>query len=202
MAADVRRLPHAYERLCSRRTAPLFTGTTNGRGDKDVRPYTAAVHVLAVTTVTAGGMGATISLRDLPKGGPMEPVPSQVVVGVDGSAASDAAVRWATQEATIRRLSLKLLHVVAPSVLDSTMAPDGTWTQRQEDQARQIIEQAQRIVDEQTGDKAPSVQAQVGLTPDGGHLTGGTAGPAGKDVRMSGGVVGTPRSFGSRLPAW
>ena len=91
----------------------------------------------------------------------MEPVPSQVVVGVDGSAASDAAVRWATQEATIRRLSLRLVHVVAPSVLDSTMAPDGTWTQQQEDQARQIIEQAQRIVDEQTGDKPPSVQAQV-----------------------------------------
>ena len=90
-----------------------------------------------------------------------EPVPSQLVVGVDGSAASDAAVRWATREATIRRLPLKLLHVVAPSVLDSTMAPDGTWTQQQEDQARQIIEQAQRIVDAQTGDKPPSVQAQV-----------------------------------------
>ena len=90
-----------------------------------------------------------------------EPVPSQLVVGVDGAAASDAAVCWATREATIRRLPLRLLHVVAPSVLDSTMAPDGTWTQQQEDQARQVIERAQRIVDEQAGDKPPSVQAQV-----------------------------------------
>ena len=42
----------------------------------------------------------------------------------------------------------------------------------------------------------------VGLTPDGGHLTGGTAGPAGRMSVWRASVRSTPRSFGSRLPAW
>ena len=42
----------------------------------------------------------------------------------------------------------------------------------------------------------------VGLTPDGGHLTGGTAGPAGRMSVCRASVGSTPRSFGSRLPAW
>ena len=43
---------------------------------------------------------------------------------------------------------------------------------------------------------------RVGLTPDGGHLTGGTAGPAGRMSVCRASVGSTPRSFGSRLPAW
>jgi hypothetical protein len=42
----------------------------------------------------------------------------------------------------------------------------------------------------------------VGLTPDGGHLTGGTAGPAGRMSVCRASVGSTPRSFGNRLPAW
>ena len=42
----------------------------------------------------------------------------------------------------------------------------------------------------------------MGLTPDGGHLTGGTAGPAGRMSVWRASVRSTPRSFGSRLPAW
>jgi transcriptional regulator with XRE-family HTH domain len=42
----------------------------------------------------------------------------------------------------------------------------------------------------------------LGLTPDGGHLTGGTAGPAGRMSVCRASVASTPRSFGSRLPAW
>jgi nucleotide-binding universal stress UspA family protein len=91
----------------------------------------------------------------------MGTMPPQVVAGVDGSAASDDAVRWASREATMHRLPLRLVHVVAPSVPDSTMAPDGTCTQRQEDEARQIIERAQRVVDELPGDRPSSVAVQV-----------------------------------------
>lgn len=45
-------------------------------------------------------------------------------------------------------------------------------------------------------------QLTLGLTPDGGHLTGGTAGPAGRMSVWRASVRSTPRSFGSRLPAW
>ena len=69
-----------------------------------------------------------------------------VVVGVDGSPACDAAIRWAAGEAALRALRLKLIHVVAPTPVDSTMAPNGTVTQGQEDHARQIVEQSRRIV--------------------------------------------------------
>jgi hypothetical protein len=44
--------------------------------------------------------------------------------------------------------------------------------------------------------------AELGLTPDGGHLTGGTAGPAGRLSVCRASVRSTPRSSGSRLPAW
>ena len=42
----------------------------------------------------------------------------------------------------------------------------------------------------------------LGLTPDGGHLTGGTAGLTGRMSVCRASVRSTPRSFGSRLPAW
>ena len=47
-----------------------------------------------------------------------------------------------------------------------------------------------------------SSRRAVGLTPDGGHLTGGTAGPAGRMSVCWASVASTPWSFGSRLPAW
>lgn len=43
---------------------------------------------------------------------------------------------------------------------------------------------------------------ELGLTLDGGHLTGGTAGPAGRMSVCRASVRSTTRSFGSRLPAW
>ena len=65
---------------------------------------------------------------------------SEFVVGVDGSVASYAAVSWAAHEATMRGLPIKLVHVVAPTLMSSTMAPNDTITQEQEDKARQILE--------------------------------------------------------------
>ena len=88
-------------------------------------------------------------------------VPSGLVVGVDGSGASDAAVRWATREAVMRRVPMELVTVVAPILASSTMGPNDTLTQGQEDQARQMVERARQIVDEVAGDGRPSVQAQV-----------------------------------------
>jgi nucleotide-binding universal stress UspA family protein len=88
-------------------------------------------------------------------------LPSKLVVGVDGSAASDAAVRWAVREATMRRLPIELLNVVAPSLISSTMAPNDTITQGQEDRAREIFGRARRIVDELSADNPPNVSCQL-----------------------------------------
>ena len=40
-----------------------------------------------------------------------------IVVCVDGSAASDAAVAWATREAIMRHLPITLMHAVPPVVV-------------------------------------------------------------------------------------
>ena len=39
---------------------------------------------------------------------------SGIIVGVDGSAASDAAVRWATQEAVMRKSALTVVNALIP----------------------------------------------------------------------------------------
>ena len=64
---------------------------------------------------------------------------SELVVGVDGSVASNAAVSWAAHEATMRGLPIKLVHVVAPTLMSSTMAPNDTITQEQEDKALVVL---------------------------------------------------------------
>ena len=46
-----------------------------------------------------------------------------ILVGVDGSAESDAAVRWATREAILRDELITLLHVVAPVIASWPMSP-------------------------------------------------------------------------------
>ncbi len=46
-----------------------------------------------------------------------------ILVGVDGSAASDAAIRWATREAIMRDEVITLLHVVAPAIASWPEAP-------------------------------------------------------------------------------
>lgn len=88
-----------------------------------------------------------------------EAMRSKLVVGVDGSVASDAAVRWAGREALMRGLPITVVNVVAPTLISSTMAPNDTITQGQEDRAREILDRAQRIVDEVAGNKPPNVSA-------------------------------------------
>ncbi len=86
-----------------------------------------------------------------------------VLVGVDGSPESDAAVRWAACEAVLRDLPITLMHVVVPVVV--------TWPVRylesayeawQEENARHVIEQAQKTLLASTPDStAPSARALV-----------------------------------------
>jgi nucleotide-binding universal stress UspA family protein len=115
---------------------------------------------------------------------------SNIVVGVDGSPASDAAVRWAAREAMMRVVPIKLINVVAPTLVSSAMAPNHTITQGEELRARQILKQAGRIVEELAGEKRPDIHIErqyAGVVP--------TLVEASNDAQMV--VVGSSRrAFG------
>jgi nucleotide-binding universal stress UspA family protein len=85
----------------------------------------------------------------------------QLVVGVDGSAASDGAVRWAVREATLRGLAIRLITVVAPTLTSSVMAPDDTIAQGQLDRAREVLGQARRLIDDLSGENALNVHTKM-----------------------------------------
>lgn len=66
-----------------------------------------------------------------------------VVVAVDGSAESDAAVRWAAREAELRKATVTVMHVVEPIVVNWPIPPvQGSITEWQESNAGRVIEHA------------------------------------------------------------
>jgi nucleotide-binding universal stress UspA family protein len=70
-----------------------------------------------------------------------------ILVGVDGSAESDAAIRWATHDAVMRGAPLTLTHVVAQVVASWPMGPMyANITEWQQDNARHVLEQALKTV--------------------------------------------------------
>ncbi len=70
-----------------------------------------------------------------------------VLVCVDGSAASDAAVAWATREAIMRKLPMTLMHAVQPVVVGW---PEGQlyaeMPEWQRDDAQHVIDQARKTL--------------------------------------------------------
>ena len=86
-----------------------------------------------------------------------------ILVAVDGSAESDAAVRWAAREAELRELPITLAHVVVPVVTSwpvrSMQAEFNAW---QEDNARQVLAQGQKVLRSALGDSAlPDVATEI-----------------------------------------
>jgi nucleotide-binding universal stress UspA family protein len=66
-----------------------------------------------------------------------------VIVAVDGSVESDAAISWAAREASMRHEHATLMHVVQPVALSWPVSPEQTtFAQWQEDNARHVIDQA------------------------------------------------------------
>lgn len=72
----------------------------------------------------------------------------RVVVGVDGSPSSAAAVAWAAREAEMHDLPLEVVHVVAPPVFtaeEMSSSPAELYALRQAERAEDILEQANKI---------------------------------------------------------
>lgn len=80
-----------------------------------------------------------------------------ILVGVDGSAASKVAVRWAVRDAAMRNVPLTVAHVINAMV--STWAPTSMtvgFAQWQSKQGRQIIDDAIEIAEETGDDNRPA----------------------------------------------
>lgn len=79
-----------------------------------------------------------------------------IIVGVDGSPASNAAVCWAARDAFMRRLPLTLVHVVNPSVATwpRVPLPDG-FTVGEENEGRRLLADALKIAHDTAKDNRP-----------------------------------------------
>lgn len=95
-----------------------------------------------------------------------------IIVGVDGSPWANMAVRWAAHEAAMRGAALTLVHVLAAPVasrmgwaLSTAPLPADFGGWQQDEQARQLVEDAIKIVQDSTQDSGPlQVNSEV-LSP-------------------------------------
>jgi nucleotide-binding universal stress UspA family protein len=72
-----------------------------------------------------------------------------IVVGIDGSAASNAAVRWAAHEAAMRHISLTLVHMVkpaAPVYPEMSLSADAAVSH--EDEGRRVLDEGAKIAED------------------------------------------------------
>lgn len=95
-----------------------------------------------------------------------------ILVAVDGSPESDAAVRWAAREAVMRETAMTLVHGIAPVVVSWPVASlQGSFTEWQEENAKQVIEQAQETLRASLGDAhPPAARTEVLHGPVAGSL--------------------------------
>lgn len=90
-----------------------------------------------------------------------------ILVGVDGSEASAAAVAWATRDAAMRNLPLTLVHVVTPVV--PTLAPwpeipvGSDFFKWQDEEAVRVLGEARKVVAASSGAGAPPMVHSVVL---------------------------------------
>ena len=90
-----------------------------------------------------------------------------IVVGVDGSPASDAAVFWAAHAAAMRNVPLTLVHMFKAFVptFPQIPTPSGVavW---QEDDGHKVLEQAFKIAEDAApGDRKISIASEVRCSP-------------------------------------
>ena len=86
-----------------------------------------------------------------------------ILVAVDGSTESDAAVGWTAREAVMRDAGVTLMHVIAPVIVGwPARYLQASFNESQEQNARQVIEQAQKTLHTSLGDaEPPDVRTEV-----------------------------------------
>ncbi|MBU9763299.1 universal stress protein [Mycobacterium sp. TNTM28] len=80
-----------------------------------------------------------------------------IVVGIDGSPSSDAAVAWAARDAALRGVELILVHALpgalSPVWLDVAL-PEDYW-QYQNEQGQEVLDAAEQVAIKATADEGP-----------------------------------------------
>lgn len=109
------------------------------------------------------GRNVEINNRHVVKGEIMAAGPSGILVGVDGSPDSEAAIRWATHEALLRDQPVRLLHAITPVVVTWPVAYlEASYIESMESNGRDILDSAQKTVQAAAGDKAPpAIETQI-----------------------------------------
>jgi len=142
----------------------------------------------------------------------VQPPRHGILVGVDGSAAALAAVRWAAHDAALRDVPLTLVHVVNAPVpgWSQVPAPAGL-RQWQEKRAREFIESAIKVAEESTGECGPvqidskvfysgTVPTLVGLSKEADMVVVGYRGHGGVLVRTFLGSVSSGLVYHAHCP--
>lgn len=109
------------------------------------------------------GRNVEINNRHVVKGEIMAAGPSGILVGVDGSPDSEAAIRWATREALLRDQPVRLLHAITPVVVTWPVAYlEASYIDSMESSGRDILDAAQKTVQAAAGDKTPpAIEAHI-----------------------------------------
>jgi nucleotide-binding universal stress UspA family protein len=86
-----------------------------------------------------------------------------VLVCVDGSVASDAAVAWGAREAIMRKLPLTLMHAVAPVVVEWPVGQlYSEMPEWQQDDAVHVIDQARKTLSAAlVGAQSPEIRTEI-----------------------------------------
>lgn len=89
-----------------------------------------------------------------------------LVVGVDGSAASNAAIGWAARDAALRNVRLTLVHLLNTYVptFPQIPLPSGVavW---QDDDGRRVLDQAAKHAQEAVGDRDVDIVVELKSSP-------------------------------------
>lgn len=89
---------------------------------------------------------------------------SGIVVGVDSSPTSHAAIRWSAHEAVLHNLPLTIVHTVpdeAFSAVEFVFAAPSAHVQYQKDEAHKVVADALAVVKEATDGHSPAVQTEI-----------------------------------------